>query len=143
MPASRSLTLATSWASRAWCSAPSGAEMSIRVEDVTLLSKSLLPLPEKFHGLKDTELRYRQRYVDLIMNPEVKRNFVLRSQFIKHVRDFLDARGFMEVETPVPEHHLRRRHGPSLHHPPQYPGHRHVYAYCHGAAAQASHCRRP
>ena len=76
-------------------------EMSIRVEAVTLLSKSLLPLPEKFHGLTNTELRYRQRYVDLIVNPEVKRNFIIRSQFIKHVRDFLDGRGYMEVETPV------------------------------------------
>ncbi|RHR11397.1 lysine--tRNA ligase [Pseudoflavonifractor sp. AF19-9AC] len=76
-------------------------EMSVRVEQVTLLSKSLLPLPEKFHGLTNTELRYRQRYVDLIVNPEVKRNFIIRSQFIKHVRDFMDGRGFMEVETPV------------------------------------------
>ena len=76
-------------------------EMSVRVETVTLLSKSLLPLPEKFHGLTNTELRYRQRYVDLIVNPEVKRNFIVRSQFIKHVRDFMDGRGFMEVETPV------------------------------------------
>ena len=76
-------------------------EMSVRVEKVTLLSKSLLPLPEKYHGLKDTDARYRQRYVDLIMNPEVKQTFVLRSRFIKFVRDFLDARGYMEVETPV------------------------------------------
>lgn len=76
-------------------------EMSVRVVNVTLLSKSLLPLPEKFHGLTSTELRYRQRYVDLIVNPEVKRNFIIRSKFIKHVRDFMDGRGFMEVETPV------------------------------------------
>ncbi len=76
-------------------------EMSVRVVNVTLLSKSLLPLPEKFHGLTNTELRYRQRYVDLIVNPDVKRNFIIRSQFIKHVRDFMDERGFMEVETPV------------------------------------------
>ncbi|MCI9263428.1 MAG: lysine--tRNA ligase [Oscillospiraceae bacterium] len=76
-------------------------EMSVRAKDITLLSKSLLPLPEKFHGLQDKELRYRQRYVDLIVNPEVKRNFVIRSQFVKHVRDFLDSRGFLEVETPV------------------------------------------
>ena len=76
-------------------------EMSVRARNITLLSKSLLPLPEKFHGLQDRELRYRQRYVDLIVNPDVKRNFVIRSQFIKHVRDFLDARGYMEVETPV------------------------------------------
>ena len=76
-------------------------EMSVRAEQVTLLSKSLLPLPEKFHGLTDREIRYRQRYVDLIVNPEVKKNFEIRSRFIKHVRDFMDARGFMEVETPV------------------------------------------
>jgi lysyl-tRNA synthetase class 2 len=76
-------------------------EMSVRARTITLLSKSLLPLPEKFHGLQDKELRYRQRYVDLMVNPEVKRNFVIRSQFIKHVREFMDARGYMEVETPV------------------------------------------
>ena len=76
-------------------------EMSVRAKDITLLSKSLLPLPEKFHGLQDKELRYRQRYVDLIMNPEVKQNLILRARFIKHVRDFLDNRGFVEVETPV------------------------------------------
>ena len=76
-------------------------EMSVRARHITLLSKALLPLPEKFHGLTNTELRYRQRYVDLTVNPEVKRNFILRSQFIKHVREFLDSRGYMEVETPV------------------------------------------
>ncbi len=76
-------------------------EMSVRVQKVTLLSKALLPLPEKFHGLTNTELRYRQRYVDLIVNPEVKQNFIIRSQFIKHVRNFMDARGYIEVETPV------------------------------------------
>ena len=76
-------------------------EISVRVSKVTLLSKSLLPLPEKFHGLTNTELRYRQRYVDLIMNPEVRKTFELRSAFIKYLRDFLDARGYIEVETPV------------------------------------------
>jgi len=76
-------------------------EMSVRAKNITLLSKSLLPLPEKFHGLQDKELRYRQRYVDLMVNPEVKRNFIIRSQFIKHVREFMDGRGYMEVETPV------------------------------------------
>ena len=76
-------------------------EMSVRAKNITLLSKSLLPLPEKFHGLQDKELRYRQRYVDLIMNPEVKRNFVIRSRFIKFMRDYLDNMGYIEVETPV------------------------------------------
>ena len=92
---------ATSWAWRARCSAPNGAKSPSRPRPITLLSKSLLPLPEKFHGLTDTETRYRQRYVDLIVNPEVRRTFVIRSQFIKHVRDFLDDRGYLEVETPV------------------------------------------
>ena len=76
-------------------------EMSVRVVTVTLLSKSLLPLPEKFHGLTNPELRFRQRYVDLIVNPEVKRNFTIRSQFIKHLRNYLDDMGYIEVETPV------------------------------------------
>ncbi len=76
-------------------------EISIKAKTITLLSKSLLPLPEKFHGLTDVETRCRQRYVDLIVNPEVRRTFELRSKFIKHVRDFLDGRGYMEVETPV------------------------------------------
>ena len=76
-------------------------EISVKARQITLLAKSLLPLPEKFHGLTDRETRYRQRYVDLIMNPEVRRAFEVRSKFIKHVRDFLDARGYMEVETPV------------------------------------------
>ncbi|MBD5162009.1 MAG: lysine--tRNA ligase [Oscillibacter sp.] len=76
-------------------------EMSVRGREITLLSKSLLPLPEKFHGLTDKETRYRQRYVDLIVNPEVRRNFEIRSAFIKYLRSFLDNRGYMEVETPV------------------------------------------
>ena len=76
-------------------------EMSVRAHNITLLSKSLLPLPEKFHGLQDKELRFRQRYVDLMVNPEVKKNFVIRSQFIKFMRNDLDNMGYMEVETPV------------------------------------------
>ena len=76
-------------------------EMSVRAKNIILLSKSLLPLPEKFHGLQDKELRFRQRYVDLMVNPEVKKNFVIRSQFIKFMRDYLDAMGYIEVETPV------------------------------------------
>lgn len=76
-------------------------EISIRCTEVVLLAKSLLPLPEKFHGLKDQELRYRQRYVDLIMNPEVRRTFEIRSRFIRFMRSYLDQRNYMEVETPV------------------------------------------
>ena len=76
-------------------------EMSVRCKQVTLLSKSLRPLPEKFHGLQDKELRYRQRYVDLIVNPESRRNFEIRSQLVSYLRSFLDGRGYMEVETPV------------------------------------------
>ena len=76
-------------------------EISVRAKEVTLLSKSLLPLPEKFHGLTDKETRFRQRYVDLMVNPEVKRNFVIRSRFIKFMRSYLDSRDYIEVETPV------------------------------------------
>ena len=76
-------------------------EISVRVHEATLLSKSLLPLPEKFHGLTDKETRFRQRYVDLMVNPEVKRNFVIRSRFIKFMRSYLDSRNYIEVETPV------------------------------------------
>ncbi len=76
-------------------------EISVHVTEVVLLSKSLLPLPEKFHGLKDQETRYRQRYVDLIVNPEVRRAFEVRSRFIRYMRRYLDERDYMEVETPV------------------------------------------
>ena len=76
-------------------------EISVHVQSVTLLSKSLRPLPEKFHGMTNTELKYRQRYVDLIMSDESRRNFEIRSKFVSYVRRFLDARGYMEVETPV------------------------------------------
>ena len=76
-------------------------EISVKVKTITLLAKSLLPLPEKFHGLQDRDLRYRQRYVDLMVNPEVKRNFVVRSKFVKFLRNYLDEMGYIEVETPV------------------------------------------
>ncbi len=76
-------------------------EISVRAKEVTLLSKSLLPLPEKFHGLTDKEIRFRQRYVDLMVNPEVKQNFIIRSRFIKFMRQYLDNRAYIEVETPV------------------------------------------
>ena len=76
-------------------------EMSVRAKKITLLSKSLRPLPEKYHGLTDKEARYRQRYVDLIINPESKRNFEIRSKFVAYLRCYLDSIGFMEVETPV------------------------------------------
>lgn len=76
-------------------------EISVRAKEVTLLSKSLQVLPEKFHGLKDPDLRYRQRYVDLIVNPEVKETFILRSNIIKSVREFLDNKGYLEVDTPI------------------------------------------
>lgn len=76
-------------------------EISIRTSKIVLLSKSLRPLPEKFHGLTNTDLRYRQRYVDLIMNPDVKRTFVLRSKIMTAIRNYLDSRDYMEVETPI------------------------------------------
>ena len=76
-------------------------EISVRADAITLLAKSLRPLPEKFHGLTDTETRYRQRYVDLIVNPEVKDTFVKRSQILKEIRAYLDEKGFLEVDTPI------------------------------------------
>ncbi|MGE5613488.1 MAG: lysine--tRNA ligase [Bacillota bacterium] len=76
-------------------------EISVRAENILLLAKSLQPLPEKWHGLKDVDLRYRQRYVDLIMNPDVKNTFITRTRIIKAIRKFLDERGFLEVDTPI------------------------------------------
>lgn len=76
-------------------------EVSVKVDELTLLSKSLRPLPEKFHGLKDVDLRYRHRYVDLMVNPEVRSAFIIRSKAIKAIRDYLDERSFLEVETPI------------------------------------------
>src|SRR5436190_13122532 len=76
-------------------------ELSVHVDEITFLTKDLLPLPEKYHGLSDVELRYRQRYVDLNMNPEVRDVFVARSKLVKAIRSFLDARGYIEVETPM------------------------------------------
>ena len=76
-------------------------EISVHAKEVVLLTKSLRPLPEKFHGLKDTELRYRQRYVDLIMNPEVRETFIKRNKIIKEIRRVLDNKGYLEVETPI------------------------------------------
>ena len=76
-------------------------EISVHVYEIELLAKSLLPLPEKFHGLKDQETRYRQRYVDLIVNPEVKDTFYKRSQILKEIRNYLDSKGFLEVDTPI------------------------------------------
>ncbi|MGN1249871.1 MAG: amino acid--tRNA ligase-related protein, partial [Candidatus Spyradocola sp.] len=76
-------------------------EISVHAAEITLLSKSLRPLPEKYHGLKDNDLRYRQRYVDLFMNPEVKDVFVKRSKIISEIRNYLDEKGFLEVDTPI------------------------------------------
>ncbi len=76
-------------------------EISVHATEIKLLAKSLLPLPEKFHGLKDTEIRYRQRYVDLIVNPEVKDTFIKRSRILKEIRNYLDGKGFLEVDTPI------------------------------------------
>src|ERR1019366_8443011 len=76
-------------------------ELTIHVEEITFLSKDLLPLPEKFHGLTDVELRYRQRYVDLVMNPDVREVFLKRSKLTQSLRGYWEGRGFMEVETPM------------------------------------------
>src|SRR5208337_1368955 len=76
-------------------------ELSVHVQELTFLAKDLLPLPEKWHGLTDVETRYRQRYVDLVMNPDVRGTFVKRSKVVQSMRRFLDARGYVEVETPM------------------------------------------
>ena len=89
-------------------------EISIHASKITLLSKSLQILPEKFHGLTNTDLRYRQRYVDLIMNPEVKDTFIKRSRILSAIRRYLDGQGFMEVETPHAGGQCRRRRGQTL-----------------------------
>ena len=87
--------------SRAKCFKTKTGEISIHATEVTLLSKSLNPLPEKFHGLTNTDLRYRQRYVDLIMNEDVKDTFIKRSKILASIRNYLNGQGFMEVETPM------------------------------------------
>lgn len=93
-------------------------ELSVKAVALELLSKALRPLPEKWHGLKDVEMRYRQRYVDLIVNPDVRRTFVLRSQIIKSVREILDGQDFLEVETPIMHSIARWCGGPSVYHLP-------------------------
>ena len=98
-------------------------ELTLFAESLTLLTKSLQPLPEKWHGLKDIELRYRQRYVDLIVNPEVKQIFVYRSRIIQAIRDFLNDRDYMEVETPDDAFHPWRGDGKTFQDPPQCPEH--------------------
>ena len=103
-------------------------ELSVRVHELTLVSKSLLPLPEKFHGLTDREARYRQRYVDLIVNPEVKDTFVKRSQILKEIRAYLDEKGFLEVD---------RRFCPSFLYPSQYAGYGYGAAHRDRALPQA------
>ena len=86
-------------------------ELSVRAERLVLLTKSLRPLPDKWHGIADTELRYRRRYVDLIVNEESRRVFETRSRIVRYLRAFLDARGFLEVETPMLHPIPRRRRG--------------------------------
>src|SRR5699024_1263108 len=76
-------------------------ELSVRATEITLLAKSLLPMPEKFHGLTDREARYRQRYLDLIVNPDVKETFVKRSRILQEIRAYLDGKGYLEVDTPI------------------------------------------
>ncbi len=111
-------------------------ELSVRATELTLLSKSLRPLPEKFHGLTDTETRYRQRYVDLIANPEVKDTFVKRSQILKEIRAYLDEKGFWRW-TPHPDPLRDRRIRTPLIHPPQHPEHGHGAAHRDRAVPQA------
>lgn len=104
-------------------------EISIEVQDFKFLSKSLRPLPEKWHGLKDVDLRYRQRYVDLIVNPEVRRVFETRSRIIQIIRQVLTEQGYMEVETPM-LNVIAGSQRQALHNPPQCTGHGFIPAYC-------------
>lgn len=107
-------------------------ETTVNVTSVKLLSKSLLPLPEKFHGLTNTDLRYRQRYVDLIVNPEVKSVFVKRSMVLREIRNFLDEKGYLEVETPRSAQHRGRRKRKAVHYAPQHARYRYVSSYRSG-----------
>lgn len=105
-------------------------EVSIKTDKVALLSKSLQILPDKWHGLKDTDLRYRQRYVDLIVNPEVKETFVKRAKIIKEIKRVLeDDYGFSGSGYADPDHHSRRRQRQTFQHSSQYAGHRHEAAH--------------
>ena len=117
-------------------------EISVHCQQLKLLAKSLRPLPEKFHGLTSTELKYRQRYVDLIVKPETRRAFEIRSRFIRHVRTFLDARGYMEVETPVLNTISGGATRAPVHYASQHTGHRYVSAHRHRASFKAAHRRR-
>ena len=105
-------------------------EISVHAKSIRLLSKSLLPLPEKFHGLKDTDLRYRQRYVDLIVNPEVKDTFIKRSKIISTMRSVLDNLGFIEVETPILNTIAGRCCCQTFYYTSQYIKYGFVFAYC-------------
>lgn len=113
-------------------------EVSVAADSVTLLAKALLPLPEKFHGLKDNDLRYRQRYVDLIANPEVKETFVARSKIITAIRAYLDKEGFMEVETPI-LNTVAGGAAAAVRHPPQHARHRYVHAHRARAVLKTAH----
>ncbi len=113
-------------------------ELSVKCTRVRLLSKSLRPLPEKFHGMTDTEQRYRQRYVDLIMNPGSREVFVKRSQIVQAIREFFVARGYLEVETPMMHPIPGRRRGEAVRHAPQRARHGAVPAHRARALPQAA-----
>lgn len=105
-------------------------ETTVNVTSVKLLSKSLLPLPEKFHGLTNTDLRYRQRYVDLIVNPEVKSVFVKRSMVLREIRNFLDEKRLSRGRNPRSAQHRGRRKRKAVHYAPQHARYRYVPSYC-------------
>ena len=114
-------------------------ELSVWVEELTFLSKALLPLPEKWHGLTDVELRYRQRYLDLIANEKSREVFVTRARIVQELRRFFDARGYIEVETPMMHPDSGRCGGASLYHTPQHARYRPVSAHRAGALSQAAY----
>nr|WGE03280.1 OB-fold nucleic acid binding domain-containing protein [Bacillus subtilis] len=116
-------------------------ELSVKATSFELLTKALRPLPDKYHGLKDVEQRYRQRYLDLIVNPDSKHTFITRSKIIQAMRRYLDDHGYLEVETPT-MHSIMGSFCTSVYHSPQRVRYSTLYAYCYRTAPKTSNCRR-
>ena len=113
-------------------------ELSVWVEELFFLSKALLPLPEKWHGLTDIELRYRQRYLDLMATEKSREVFQTRARIIREMRQFFDSRGYIEVETPMMHPIAGRRNGAPVRDAPQHAGHRSLFTHCAGAVFEAA-----
>ena len=116
-------------------------ELSVYVSEFQILTKSLLPLPDKWHGLTDTEKRYRQRYVDLIVNPQVRQTFRIRAKITAAIRRYLETRDFLEIETPVLQSEAGGAESASLCYQAQYSGYGSVSPHRHGITSQKANCR--